>query len=75
MFGKGKDKDKEPDSKDIWKDLNNAELGWCCKFLQEFIKYEKKSYLNFFFTSKGHVGEYAGMKMNYCPRCGRKLEL
>lgn len=79
FFDKDKDKKKEPEdakrpegqpeSKDIWKDLNNVELGWCCKFLQEMLKTTKMTHMYF----ANNSGESVGMKLNHCPRCGRRL--
>ncbi len=72
IFGnKDKDEDKkqDPGSERLWKDLNDAEMSWCCKFLIEIKTKFKLAHFSFM-TPKG---EYAGMNLNYCPRCGRRL--
>jgi len=66
-----RDKDKDRESKRLWEDLNAAEKGWCCRIMLELIKAGNTHF--YVAIPGGMMGEWAGMKINYCLRCGRKL--
>jgi len=63
-------KNKDEESKRLWEDLNAAEKDWCCRIMLELIK---AGNTHFYVAIPHSIGEFAGMKINYCLRCGRKL--